>query len=107
MYNMRYSKLNAEEILKVEQAVDNRRRSRNKGYSKMKERDAGVAVLNNGAVLMWPSPPGVSEWVHPDTKEKITITMFSRAPEGMFRLKMGQEERLFDAEEFRRHLRWV
>lgn len=86
IHNMRRSKLTEDEILKAEKAKDDRQHSRAKGFSKMKERDAGVAQLSNGMYMLWPP----------------------RAPEGKFVLKRPCEQgEIFDAEEFRRNLRWV
>lgn len=107
IYNMRHSKLTAEEILKAEQAADDRRRSRAKGYKKMRERDAGGARLSNGVIIEWGRDNQVWETETSDGKPITVVLAGSGIPEGMFRLTVGREVRLFNAEEFRRHLRWV
>lgn len=97
---MRVGNLTHEEILKAEKAKDDRIRSRNKGFSKMHERDAGEARLGNGVLMYWPVPD-------PEAPDKGIHVYPRRVPEGKFVLKLGDESYLFDAEEFRRHLRWV
>lgn len=97
---MRVGKLTHEEILKAEKAKDDRIQSRNKGFSKMRERDAGEARLDNGVLMYWPVP----EYEAPDTGIHVYPR---RVPEGKFVLELGDESYLFDAEEFRKWLRWV
>lgn len=101
IYNMaRYGRLTAEEINKAEKARDDRLRSRKKGFSKMHERDEGQALLNNGVTMHWP----VVEFDAPD---KGIHVYPRRVPEGMFVLEFDGQSYLFDAEEFRRYLRWA
>jgi hypothetical protein len=100
---MRRGSLSHEEIIKAEKAKDDRQRSRAKGFSKMHERDEGMALLSNGARMLWPVPEVWSE----RSTEGIQTANRERVPEGMFVLKIGNESRLFDAEEFRKCLRWV
>lgn len=97
---MRASKLSIDEIVKAEKAKDDRQRSRAKGFSKMHERDEGMVRLSNGVLMMWPVP-------EPEYPDKGAHVYPRRVPEGMFVLKLGDESYLFDAEEFRRSLRWV
>lgn len=89
-------KLSRDEILAIEKAKDERQRNRRKGFSMMTVRDKGWARLSNGTAMLWhseaPLKPG-------EVRRNI--------PEGSFVLVMGGEERLFDAEEFRRWLRWA
>jgi len=99
---MRRANLSAEEILKAEKAVDDRRNSRKRGYSKMHERDAGFAHLSNGVDMLWPVPEIWSEEVG-----GISTLNVSKVPEGYFVLKLGEKTWLFNTEEFRRHLRWA
>jgi hypothetical protein len=98
---MRHQKTSAEEILKAEKAVDDRRRSRSNGFEKMSERDAGHAKLHNyngGEVrMLWHIPK--------DRREDGLV--YSGIPDGMFGLELNDQLLVFDAEEFRRQLRWV
>jgi hypothetical protein len=98
--NLRHGKLSADEVLRAEKARDDRIRSRNKGFAKMHERDEGMALLNNGVLMLWPV-------VEPEASDKGVHVYPRRVPEGKFVLKIGEETRLFDAEEFRSFLRWV
>jgi hypothetical protein len=97
---MRVGKLTHDEILKAEIAKDNRIQSRKKGFSKMYERDEGMVKFSNGVLMLWPVP----EMEAPD---KGIHVYPRRVPEGKFVLKLGDESYLFDAEEFRKCLRWV
>lgn len=99
---MRSSKLSAEEILKAEKAKDDRKRSRGRGFSKMRERDSGHALLSNGAWISWNIP---GEWS--DEVNGISTFTGNNVPPGMFLLQIGNEKKLFDAEEFRKWLRWA
>ncbi len=100
IYNMRRGKLTSDEVLKAERARDDRLRSRKKGFSKMHERDAGMAVLDNGVVMHWPV-------VEPEFPDKGIHTYPRRIPEGTFVLEIEGQNYLFNAEEFRKCLRWV
>jgi hypothetical protein len=98
---MKRSKLTAEEIFKAEKAKDDRVESRKRGFSKMEERDASYRKLRNykgGEVVM--------QWHIPDERREEGIA-YSGVPEGMFILKSEKETLVFDAEEFRKALRWV
>lgn len=98
---MRHAKVDAEEILKAEKAKDDRQRSRKNGYSMMSQRDAAYARLRNfngGDVIM--------QW-HVPKEQREDGLGYSGVPDGMFSLKIGKELVVFDAEEFRKYLRWV
>jgi hypothetical protein len=97
---MRTSKLSIDEIVESEKAKDNRQRSRAKGFSKMHERDAGMVRLSNGVLMMWPVP-------EPEFPDKGIHVYPRRMEEGTFVLKLGNKTYLFDADEFRKSLRWV
>lgn len=80
------TKLTSDEILEAEKAKDERVKSRNRGYSKMKERDQGWQRLhctNARAVLLW----GVQE--------------------DRFALDIEGKKYIFDTEDFRKALRWA
>jgi hypothetical protein len=90
---MRTDKLSAEEILKAEKVADDHKRGRAKGFEKMRERDANHGVLHEYI--------GKAREVH----------MLWGEP-GMFALDVrlyGDKSvvLVFDADEFRRLLRWV
>ena len=93
---MQKSKLTAEEILTAEKAKDDRVQSRKRGFAKMSERDRGWMRLSNDSLIIWHATPPehLTEnefWAHPNI------------PEGMFLL----DGKVYDAEEFRKALRWV
>lgn len=98
---MRRSKVSAEEILKAEKAKDDRQRSRKNGYSMMSQRDAGWSRLRdyNGGRSV------VMQW-HTD-RELEPGEIRANIPDGKFTLLVNGELVAFDAEEFRRSLRWV
>lgn len=97
---MRTSDISVEEVEKAEQAVADRVESRKRGFAKMHERDAGGARIRNyigGEIIMyWPT---VRE---PEDGEAMRVV-----PDNMFLLVVDGKEVLIDAEEFRKHLRWV
>lgn len=86
---MRQSRLTSEEIIKAEQEADERKRSRANGYSLMKVRDRGYAELRT----YYSSPRAKMRWGVDDSN--------------FFELTIGKEKAVFDAEEFRKYLRWV
>lgn len=92
---MRTSKLTAEEVVQAERSKDERVHSRAKGFAKMKERDAGVARLTNGVVMHWGQQDGA-----------FALTIPSYHEPGRSR-EVEPRMVVFDAEEFRRSLRWV
>lgn len=99
---MKQSKLSGEEILAAEKAKDDRKQSRGRGFAKMDERDSGGAVLRDynagGPVLIY--------WHVPPERREDGVA-YQHVPEGMFSLKVDNKIIAFDAEEFRRWLRWV
>lgn len=91
---MRKSKLTAAEIQAAEKAVEERKQSRKSGFDKMKERDLGHARLHdyNRSEEVW------MHWGFDDTLFRLEIKGGKNHP---------ALELVFDAEEFRRSLRWV
>jgi hypothetical protein len=98
---MRHGNQSADEILAAEKAKDDRQKSRKRGYGLMTTRDQGQVVLTNGVKMYWPvprqePPPGYKGvWVYPRA-----------IPENQFILDVDGKEIIFDAEEFRKWLRW-
>lgn len=90
----RKSKLSSEEIEEMELTEDNRRKVRNMGFEKMRERDLGYGFL-----------------VDYQGKRKIVMDWrMSREHEAdqLFKLVLpGGQTLVLDAEQVRRHLRWV
>lgn len=108
IYNMRHGNTSAEDIMKAEMAKDQRRQNRAKGYAKMHERDKGSATFNNGVIMLWPVPMTETKGKFKVGKETVEICTYpEEVPEGKFVLRVDGESYLFDAEEFRRCLRWV
>lgn len=93
---MRKSKLTPEEAQAAEQAADQRKSKRSQGFSLMSVRDRGWQELSNGAVIEWPVDTPLEDFV----PRRIV-------PDGYFLLTLGKESALFDADDFRRFLRWV
>ena len=87
--------------MKAEKAKDDRRISRNNGYSMMDQRDAPFARLHN-----FNGSDVIMEW-HVPKEQREEGLGYSGISSGMFSLKIGKELVMFDAEEFRRSLRWV
>lgn len=95
----RKSKLSAVEIAGLEEAEYTRRETRNSGFAKMKERDLGLGRLydyNGGKSV-------VMDWRMDEDGIK----------DQLFKLRIGQAGDkcqhllVLDAEQVRRHLRWV
>ena len=107
---MRTAKLTADEIFEAEKAADARQRHRQKGYRKMDERDRGWTRLSNGIVMIWPTPPDELRERSTFTIDDEEVTIYGvhpSAPDGHFILEINGQQHLFEAEEFRRWLRWV
>lgn len=102
----RNTKLTAEEIFAAEQAADNHRRTRLSGYALMEVRDRGEVIISDHAgkrnvAMYWPVnrelSPGETRFDMPNGKFMLE-----------FKNKNGSTERVvFDAEEFRKWLRWA
>lgn len=112
----RVSKQSADEIYQMEIEADERRRNRNSGYAKMKERDAALMELSNGVTMFWHVPKHAR--AQTDKFEingnEVEITTYAgiNVPEDSFvlgfRNKYGETElHTFDTEEFRKWLRWA
>jgi len=90
----------ADEIFEAEKAKETRQKHRERGFGGMKLRDQGAQVLSNGVTMRWPvvdrDYPDDGVWVKP-----------RNIPEGKFLLEIDNKEIAFDAEEFRKWLRWV
>lgn len=99
---MRHAKTDVEEIVNAEKAKDARQHSRKNGYSMMDLRDAPFARLHNYNG----NKDVIMEW-HVPKEQREEGLGYSGVPDGMFTLKIGKELAVFDAEEFRRQLRWV
>ena len=73
------------------------RQGKRKGAFKiMQDRDRGWAELSNGAHILWHRERPKDEGV-----------VWTPVPDGCFALDINGKRTLFDAEEFRKHLRWV
>jgi hypothetical protein len=94
---MRKSKHSADEIEAAERAADDRKHSRGNGFDMMSVRDRGWGRLPNGTVMEW--------WVEPG-KRRDGIA-YSNVPQGMFLLHTEKQDIMFDADDFRKLLRWV
>ena len=90
------SKLTPEEIQEAEQLADKRRYHRGQGFKLMSVRDRGWQELSNGAYIEWPTDAPLKDYV---PRRYI--------PAGHFVLTLGKESALFDADDFRKFLRWV
>lgn len=97
---MRKGKLSFSEIEAAEKAKDQRTQTHRKGFAKMKERDSGWSRFNNGTIMRWPTVEDKHELEEGETR-------MSPVPEGCFVLIINGQSALFDAEEFRRALRWA
>lgn len=93
---MRKSDQNFSDVIKAEEAAENRKQSRARGFTLMKERDSGLGVIHekSGKVknidFYWNLDPEDHTFklsVHPYGKETMDLYL--------------------DAEEFRKCLRWV
>lgn len=93
---MRNSKITAQEVEAAEIAADERRRSRNNGFSLMSVRDRGWTRLNNGVVMLWPTD-----------REPMPGEAITSVPKGKFVLVINGKSHLFDADDFQKSLRWV
>lgn len=102
IYNMRQGDLTYSEIEAAERAKDDRIRGRKNGYSMMELRDMGRRQLSNGWVIQWPVEERFA-W-GPETNGVKVRT--NKVPEGKFELSKDGKAYLFDAEEFRKWLRW-
>lgn len=89
-------KLTAAEILKAEEAAEQRRQNRANGFSLMKDRDMGSHRLSNGVLMNWHVP-----------KPKEGDYIWRHIPEDGFELEIDGKRILFNTEEFRRWLRWA
>lgn len=93
-----------DDILAAEKAVDDRITHRNRGYRLAKdERDVGWRRLDNGVVVLWHvNKPEIVDL------DKGEVYLYPEdIPEGSFVLKVDGKRVMFDAEEFRRALRWA
>ena len=105
---MQKAKLTFEDIEQAEKAAAARRSKRNSVFKGiMKDRDRGWFRLSNGVVMLWPVPGEWSESLVLEDGSELRTWTGNHVPEGHFVLKVGDEERMFDAEEFRKCLRWV
>ena len=87
---MRQSKQTAQEIEQIERAEADQRSSRNRGLSMMEIRDRGWVNLSNGIKMFW------------DAEDSPVMV-----PGNHFLLQVGGRRYCFDAEEFRKWLRWA
>lgn len=90
------TKQSAAEIEELELAENNRRQTRKSGFSLMSVRDRGWIKLNNGVVLEWPVD-----------RELLDGEVRSFIPKGYFGMVTGDKKIIFDAEEFKKYLRWA
>lgn len=86
--------MSAEEILTAEKAVEDRRRSRTKGFSKMKERDQNWRRLSNGVVMLW------------GEQEHFALVIPERHVPGQAKA-VPKQVITFNTEDFRKGLRWA
>jgi len=88
---MRQSKLTADEIQAAEKAADERRRSRDNGFSLMSIRDRGWVRLETGQILEWHTDRPLYEG---EARQHV--------PEGHIMI----DAQLFNVDEFQKFLRW-
>lgn len=88
--------MTSDEILAIEKAADDRRQNRRNGFELMDIRDQGWHRLSNGVTISWHTPKPTGD-----------NYIWRYIPEGTFELQVNGEKILFDAEEFRRWLRWA
>jgi hypothetical protein len=93
-----------DEIMRAEQEADNRKQGRSRGFKLMKERDAGLGGLHekSGHIrkteMYW--------WDDPDAESVVfKLRVYPYKIPGINDGKAF--DLIFDAEEFRRFLRWV
>lgn len=100
-----------DEIQEAEEAAENRRRSRNQGFKKMHERDKGVQLLSNNAVMIWHVPKELNKeefYFLDDTGQTVEIVVYPPdVPSDSFGLILDGKRYIFNLDEFRRHLRWA
>lgn len=93
---MRKEKLVVDEIQAAEKAKSDRESGRRDGFSMMKVRDLGWNWFSNGALIEWNTARPLG-----DGEARTCV------PKGSFILTIDGKKTLFDAEEFRKSLRWV
>ena len=94
---MRQSNLTADQIFEAEKAADDRKQTRKSGFAMAEVRDKGWQRLDNGTVIAWP----VDVELNPGEARQFI-------PEGHFTIHTPKgESLLFNADEFRKWLRWV
>lgn len=100
-----------DEIQMAEKAKDDQKRSRAGGFGLMNVRDKGYQRLSNAVVMCWHVDKEAGKQVggyYRDNGEWVELTTYPRdVPEGKFLLDIKGKILAFDAEEFRRFLRWA
>lgn len=94
---MRKSKLTAEEIEAAEMAADERKQNRKNGFSLADIRDRGWTRLSNGVIMEW--------WVEKEKRQEYIA--YPNIPQGKFMLTIDGRSVVYDADDFRKFLRWV
>lgn len=95
------SKYSAQQITEMEEAKQ--KETRNTGFALMGTRDSGVAKLDNGVVVRWPT--GRTKWRvqgHTSGGQEVEVGEHS-LPAGTFMINGV----LYDADELRKWLRWA
>jgi hypothetical protein len=90
---MRKAPKSEQEIAEIEAAE--RQDRRKGGFGLMAIRDRGWGRMSNGTVMVW----------HVDREDDGTLR--HDVPDDHFMLIIDGKEKMFEAEEFRRWLRWV
>lgn len=95
-------KVSKTEQEKEEITLADRADRRRVGYALMGARDAGSFRLSNGVIMRWPAPDQ-----RVSIGNDVYLVVPNGVPEGHFKLTVGGRDFTFEAEEFRRYLRWV
>ncbi len=80
---------------KAEIEAAERQDRRKDGFGLMAIRDRGWGRMSNGVVMVWP------------VNDPVDKTIVNGVPDNHFLLDIKGNKYLFEAEEFRRFLRWV
>jgi len=97
---MRQTNLSAAEIADMDDSK--RREDRNRGLKAIPIRDRGYQKLSNGVGFYWHHPKRESEEVN-----GITTIATPKVPDNHFGVEIDGKMTVFDAEEFRKWLRWA
>ncbi len=96
---MRLGTHTSDEMFAAEKAADDRRKSRQTGFTKMLERDSVMHRLSDGTIMMWSVDPKMVKTPPGGTWPNI--------PEDKFVLVIDGKEHYFNTDEFKKWLRWA